>query len=117
MKHSIFTRRNRYTIILLSALVCLLLLGTGGYMFLEGVEPLRALYMTVVALTTSPKEETTPLYSSDWLYGELEEQSHASPWFAFTIKHSRIAAPQGSLTENATDRIAEAAARNFGLDP
>lgn len=52
MKHSIFTRRNRYTFILLSALVCLLLLGTGGYMLFEDVEPLRALYMTVIALTT-----------------------------------------------------------------
>lgn len=72
---------------------------------------------TVVGLTTSPKEETIPLGSSDWLFGEPDEQSHASPWFAFTIKHSRIAAPQGSLTEDATDRIAKAAARNFGLDP
>lgn len=72
---------------------------------------------TVVALTTSPKEEAIPLTSSDWLFGEMDDQSHASPWFAFTIKHSRIAAPQGSLTENATERIAEAAARNFGLDP
>ncbi|MCF8086215.1 MAG: potassium channel protein [Desulfohalobiaceae bacterium] len=52
MKHPAFTRRNRYTLILLVALFCLLLLGTGGYMLLEGVEPLRALYMTVVALTT-----------------------------------------------------------------
>jgi voltage-gated potassium channel len=52
MKHPVFTRRNRYTLILLGALFCLLLLGTGGYMVLEDVEPLRALYMTVVALTT-----------------------------------------------------------------
>ncbi|WP_135853839.1 type II toxin-antitoxin system PemK/MazF family toxin [Halorussus salinus] len=70
---------------------------------------------TVVALTTSPKDETIPLDSSDWLFGEMDEQSHASPWFAFTVKHSRIVAPQGSLTEDATDRIARAAARNFGL--
>lgn len=72
---------------------------------------------TVVALTTSAKPETIPLHSGDWLFGEMEDQSHASPWFAFTIKHERIAAPQGSLTEEATDRIARAAARNFGLDP
>ena len=52
MKHPAFTRRNRYAFILLGALFCLLLLGTGGYMLLEDVEPLRALYMTVVALTT-----------------------------------------------------------------
>ena len=52
MKHPVFARRNRYTAILLGALFCLLLLGTAGYMLLEDVEPLRALYMTVVALTT-----------------------------------------------------------------
>jgi len=83
----------------------------------DSSRPFHGEEYTVVALTTSSKEETIPLTSSDWLFGEMDEQSHASRRFAFTIKHSRIIAPQGSLTENATDRIAEAAARNFGLDP
>ena len=52
MKHHVFTRRNRYAVILLGALLCLLLLGTVGYMILEEVQPLRALYLTIVTLTT-----------------------------------------------------------------
>lgn len=83
----------------------------------DSSRPFHGEEYTVVGLTTSPKSETIQLESTDWLFGELERRSHASPWFAFTIKHSRIAAPQGSLTEEATDQIAKAAARNFGLDP
>ena len=52
MKHAVFTRRNRYVIVLLGALFCLLFIGTAGYMLLEEVSPLKALYMTVIALTT-----------------------------------------------------------------
>lgn len=83
----------------------------------DASRPFHGEEYTVVALTTSPKEETIPLDSPDWLFGEMDDQSHASPWFAFTIKHDRIAAPQGSLTADATDRMAKAAAHNFGLDP
>ena len=46
----------------------------------------------------------------------MDDQSHVSPWFTFTIKHEEIVHPQGSLTDAATDRIAKACAREFGLD-
>lgn len=83
----------------------------------DASRPFHGKEYTVVALTSSEKRETIALHSNDWLFGEMDDDSHASPWFAFTIKHARIAAAQGSLTEEATDRIAKAAARNFGLDP
>lgn len=82
----------------------------------DSSRPFHGEEYTVVALTSSPKRETIPIESSDWLYGEMDDQSHASPWFAFTIKHEAIVLPQGSLTDEATDRIAKACAREFGLD-
>lgn len=47
-----FSRRSRYAKILLLALVCLFLLGTSGYMVLEHISILEALYLTVGTLTT-----------------------------------------------------------------
>lgn len=53
MNTPIFVRRSRlYAIILLASLICLILFGMCGYMILEGLSPLEALYITVGTLTT-----------------------------------------------------------------
>jgi len=46
------SRRSHYAKILLLSIVCLFLIGTCGYMVLESISPLEALYLTVGTLTT-----------------------------------------------------------------
>lgn len=46
------SRHTRYAKILLLSLICLFLIGTCGYMVLETISPLEALYLTVGTLTT-----------------------------------------------------------------
>jgi voltage-gated potassium channel len=46
------SRRGHYAKILLLSIVCLFLIGTCGYMVLESISPLEALYLTVGTLTT-----------------------------------------------------------------
>lgn len=42
----------------------------------------------------------------DWVAGrDPETMLYCSPWVLATIKHDAIANPQGSVTENFTDRI------------
>lgn len=52
MKHSAYYRRRSYARILLVSLICLFLFGMTGYMLLEKVSPVEALYLTVGTLTT-----------------------------------------------------------------
>ncbi len=52
MKHSYFARRNRYALVLLLSIFCVLIMGMSGYMLLEGVSVLEALYMAIGTLTT-----------------------------------------------------------------
>ncbi len=52
MISSSFQHRGRYGKILLLALACLFLVGMGGYMVLEDMAPLQALYLTIGTLTT-----------------------------------------------------------------
>jgi voltage-gated potassium channel len=52
MKHAASRRRGRYAGILLVSLVCLFLFGMVGYMLLEQVSPVEALYLTAGTLTT-----------------------------------------------------------------
>ena len=52
MKHSYYKRKNRYACALLLCIVCIILLGMFGYMALEGIPPLQALYMAIGTLTT-----------------------------------------------------------------
>jgi voltage-gated potassium channel len=52
MQNSSFSRRHRYAVFLLASIFCLFLFGMGGYMLLEGLPPLEALYMAIGTLTT-----------------------------------------------------------------
>ncbi len=52
MKSSYFQRRNRYAAYLLLSIFCIVLLGMLGYMLLEDIAPLAALYMAIGTLTT-----------------------------------------------------------------
>ncbi|MBS3809132.1 MAG: potassium channel protein [Desulfobacterales bacterium] len=52
MKHFFSSNRNRYVALLLFSLVCLFLLGMGGYMVVEERTPVEALYLTIGTLTT-----------------------------------------------------------------
>lgn len=52
MKQASFGRRNRYACFLLLAICCILLFGMTGYMALEDIPPLEALYMAIGTLTT-----------------------------------------------------------------
>lgn len=52
MKQFVFSTRGRFAVLLLSSLVCLFLLGTCGYILVEGLSPIEALYLTISTLTT-----------------------------------------------------------------
>ncbi len=56
----------------LMSLVAVLLMGTFGYTYLEGVQPFDAFYMTVITITTVG-------------FGETIELSHAGRWFTVII--------------------------------
>ena len=57
------------------------------------------------ALTTSDLPRNVEV-GDDWVAGrDPEMTSYCSPWVLATIKHDAIANPQGSVTENFTDRI------------
>ena len=47
-----FIRKNRHALFLVLAIVVIIGVGTVGYMVLEGISPLRALYMAIGTLTT-----------------------------------------------------------------
>jgi len=68
----------------------------------------------VVALTSTERPEALVLRDEDWRFGGPSGDSSAAPWYCFTIKHSDIGAPQGSLTEQITDTIAAKAATYIG---
>mgnify|MGYP006288682067 CR=1 FL=1 len=53
------SRHTHYAKILLLSVVCLFLIGTCGYIVLEGISPLEALYLTVGTLTTVAPFELT----------------------------------------------------------
>ncbi|MBS3780641.1 MAG: potassium channel protein [Desulfovermiculus sp.] len=52
MNNSYYKRKNRYACALLCSILGIILLGTFGYMVLEGIPPLQALYMAIGTLTT-----------------------------------------------------------------
>lgn len=58
---------NRLTLAL-AALVALTSLGTLGYVVIEGMEPIEALYMTIITLSTVGYGETRPLSDAGRLY-------------------------------------------------
>jgi len=49
-------------------LILLFLIGTGGYMLLEGWTPLEAFYMTVISLTTVGFSEVSPLSNNGMVF-------------------------------------------------
>lgn len=52
MRNSYYRRKNRYACALLCSILGIIFLGTCGYMVLEGIAPLEALYMAIGTLTT-----------------------------------------------------------------
>ncbi|WP_051694095.1 potassium channel family protein [Desulfohalovibrio reitneri] len=52
MRRAGLSRRLRFAAFLLLSLLCLLLLGMGGFMLVEDVSPVEALYLTIGTLTT-----------------------------------------------------------------
>ena len=52
MNNSYFSRKNRYTAFLFLSILLVVLMGISGYMLLEEISFLEALYMTIGTLTT-----------------------------------------------------------------
>ncbi|MGM0452857.1 MAG: potassium channel family protein [Thermodesulfobacteriota bacterium] len=59
MKHLVFQRKSRYAALLVLSLICLFLFGMCGYMMVEEVPPVEALYLTIGTLTTVAPFELT----------------------------------------------------------
>lgn len=59
MKNTVLSRKGRYAGILILLLICLFLFGVAGYMLLENVAPVEAMYLTIGTLTTVAPFELT----------------------------------------------------------
>ncbi|WP_136716813.1 hypothetical protein [Halorientalis salina] len=81
----------------------------------DSTHPFHGEEYAVAALTSKERPEAIKLDASDWRFGGPSGDSYASPWYVFTIKHADIVNAQGSLTERATDRIANETATFLGL--
>lgn len=68
--------------------------------------PFHGTEYAVVALTSKQRSEAIEIADDDWLFGGPPGDSYASPWYVFTIKHSDISNPQGSVTESMADTVA-----------
>lgn len=68
----------------------------------------------VVALTSKQRPEAVEIAADDWRFGGPPGESYASPWYVFTVKHADITNPQGSVTDEITDRIAAEASSYLG---
>ncbi len=68
MRKTFLTGTLRNVTLLVILLLCLVSLGTAGYMILEGFSFIDALYMTVITLSTVGFGETHPLSSSGRLF-------------------------------------------------
>lgn len=60
-------------------------------------------------LTLSDLEENLRVPASAWDTGDPDRTSYCSPWVLATVKHDRIADPQGRLTDAFTERIVSTA--------
>lgn len=56
-------------------------------------------------LTLSDLEENVRVQPSAWDAGAPDRTSYCSPWVLATVKHDRIADPQGRLSDEFTERI------------
>lgn len=81
----------------------------------DSSHPFHGEEYAVAALTSQNRPEAIELEDGDWRFGGPPGGSYASPWYVFTIKHNDIINAQGSLTTQATDRIATEAARFLGV--
>ncbi len=77
--------------------------------------PFHGSEYAVVGLTRTNRPPAIPLDRSSWKLGDPGEESYASPWYVFTIKHDNIVRPQGALTAETTATVAEAVGAMLGV--
>ena len=81
----------------------------------DASHPFHGSEYAVVGLTRTNRPPAVELDRTAWELGDPGEESYASPWYVFTIKHDNIVRPKGALTAAATDEIAEAVAAMIGV--
>lgn len=60
-------------------------------------------------LTLSDLGENVRVPASAWAAGDPDRTSYCSPWVLATVKHDRIADPQGRLTDEFTGQLVDRA--------
>lgn len=81
----------------------------------DNSHPFHGQEYAVVALTSKQRPDAIEIKNSDWRFGKPPGDSYASPWYVFTIKHSDILGPQGSITDSKADEIAAETASFLGV--
>ena len=79
--------------------------------------PFHGSEYAVVGLTRTERPGAIALDQAAWEMGDPGEESYASPWYLFTLKHDNIIRPRGSLTSEATEKVATAVASLIGVEP
>jgi mRNA interferase MazF len=69
-----------------------------------------------VAVTSTERSEAIRLGGAEFERGGLPRESYANPWTVVSIRHADIADTEGVLTEETTERIADAAADYLGAE-
>ncbi|MFB6284176.1 MAG: hypothetical protein ABEK59_09645 [Halobacteria archaeon] len=80
----------------------------------DSSHPFHGTEYSVVGLTTTKRDLAVEVTQNDWKYGYPGDKSFVSPWYIFTIKHSNIDRPQGSLTNSKTNQVAPEVAQIIG---
>ena len=81
----------------------------------DTTHPFHGSEYAVVGLTRTNRPPAVELDRAAWELGDPGEESYASPWYVFSIKHDNIIRPKGALTSTATQRVAEAVATMIGV--
>lgn len=81
----------------------------------DTTHPFHGSEYAVVGLTRTDRPQAVELDRTAWELGDPGEESYASPWYVFTIKHDNIIRPKGALTTTATETVAEAVAAMIGV--
>ncbi|MEZ3116235.1 hypothetical protein RYH80_09960 [Halobaculum sp. MBLA0147] len=68
------------------------------------------------AVTTTRRSVAVPLAADDFVSGGLPRESYVNPWAITTIKDTDVDGVEGHLTDEATERIARAAAGYLGIE-
>jgi PemK-like protein. len=79
--------------------------------------PFHGSEYAVVGLTRTKRPTAIELGRVAWELGDPGEESYASPWYLFTLKHDNIIRPKGSLTSQATEKVATAVASLISVEP